>query len=196
MRRRPGDEIVLREVWRGRPWLVVPVRVVRDDADLVALYLAEGTPFHFPDGEWPGGRHPWHGRDAWKGHGVLQLHRPGSAHAVWLFWDGPERRFAGWYVNLQRPLERTRLGFDTLDHELDIWIPEGERWRWKDEELLEASVAAGRFTRDEVAAIRAEGARVAADLDAGRRWWSDGWKRWEPDPAWAVPRLPENWENA
>ena len=191
---RPGDVIVRREVWRGRPWSGWATTVVRDEPALLALYLAEGTRFAFPDGDWPGGRHPWYGRDAWSGHGVLGLHRPGDAYAVLVFWDGPERRFAGWYVNFQDPFRRTRLGVDTFDHELDIWIPDGASWRWKDEDLLEASVATGRFTAEEVAEIRAEGERVAADLDAGRRWWSDDWRTWEPDPSWPVPELPEGWE--
>lgn len=195
MRWRPGEAIVRREVWRGKPWLVSPVRVVRDDPELLGLYLAEGTPFTFPAGDWPGGRHPWHGRASWSGHGVLQLHRPGEAHAVWVFWEGSARRFAGWYVNLQEPFRRTSLGVDTFDHELDIWVPDGGSWRWKDEDLLAASVRTGRFTADEVAGIRAEGERVAAELDAGRRWWSDEWRTWEPDPAWAVPQLPEGWDD-
>jgi hypothetical protein len=98
-------------------------------------------------------------------------------------------------VNLQDPFRRTTIGIDTLDHELDIWIPDGGRWQWKDDDLLEASVGTGRFTQSEVDAIRAEGRRVAADLDAGRRWWGDEWQTWEPDPAWTVPELPPGWDS-
>ena len=57
--------------------------------------------------------HPWHGRTRWEGHGVLMLQRPGEAHAIWVFWHGPEREFTGWYVNLQEPFRRTR---DRLRH--------------------------------------------------------------------------------
>jgi hypothetical protein len=192
----PGDAVVRREVWRSRPWSAWAITVVCDEPGLLGLYLAEGTRFVFPDGDWPGGRHPWHGRGAWRGHGVLHLQRPGEAHAVVAFWNGPARSFAGWYVNFQDPSRRTAVGIDTFDHELDIWIPAGGAWRWKDRDLLHASVETGRFTRDEVAAIEAEGERVAAELDAGRRWWSDEWRAWKPDPAWPVPELPENWENA
>jgi Protein of unknown function (DUF402) len=187
---------VRREVWRGRPWAGFAMTVVRDEPDELVLYLAEGTAFAFPEGDWPGGRHPWHGRPAWVGHGVLHLHRPGDPYSIWAFWDGPDRRFAGWYVNLQAPFRRSERAIDTLDHELDIWIPEGGGRRWKDEDLLEASVATGRFTREEVAAIRADGKAVLAELDAGRRWWSDEWRTWTPDPAWTVPELPDDWETA
>jgi hypothetical protein len=58
------------------------------------------------------------GRAAWHGHGVLMQQRPDEAHAIWIFWDGPEREFRGWYVNLQEPLRRTAVGYDTQDLEL------------------------------------------------------------------------------
>jgi hypothetical protein len=182
-----GQVVLRREVLNdGRTWLQAPVVVVRDGPDLLATYLAGGTQFDFPPGPWPSadGLHPWHGRDRWQGHGVLMLQRPGEAHAVWVFWHGPAREFRGWYVNLQEPFRRTETGYDTQDLELDIWVPLAAPWEWKDEELLEQRVREGRFTAEQVEEIRAEGARVAAELDAGRRWWSDDWASWEPDPSW------------
>jgi hypothetical protein len=190
----PGDWIVRREIWRGRPWLGTLVHVVEDRPDLLVTYLPTGAPFAFPDGEWPGGRHPWHGRGGWEGHGVLMLHRPGDVHAIWLFWSEPGRTFAGWYVNLQRPFVRTAVGYDTQDLELDIWIPDGEAWQWKDRDELDTRVAEGRFTREEVAEILVEGDRIAAELDAGRRWWDERWRDFEPDPGWAAPGLPAGWD--
>lgn len=190
----PGAGVVRRETWRGRPWLGIPVIVVHDEQELLATYIAGGAPLAFPDGDWPGGSHPWRGKTAWRGHGVLMLQRPGEAHAVWVFWRGRERRFAGWYVNLQAPFRRTALGYDTLDHELDLWVEPDGSWRWKDAELLERRVADGRFTPAEADIIRTEGARVATELDAGRRWWSDDWADWEPDASWVAPSLPEGWQ--
>jgi Protein of unknown function (DUF402) len=183
----PGEAVVRQEVLNdGRVWLRFPVLVVRDDPGLLATYVPEGTPFEFPEGSWPtsNGRHPWHGRERWKGHGLLMLQRPGDAYAIWLFWHGPEREFRGWYVNLQEPFRRNAQGYDTQDLELDIWVPLGARWEWKDDELLDERVREGRFTAVQAAEIRAEGARIAADLDAGRRWWSDDWASWTPDHAW------------
>lgn len=184
-----GETILRREVLNdGRAWLEVPVCVVRDEPELLATYLPEGTAFRFPEGDWPtpNGRHPWHGRAAWRGHGVLMLQRPGEAHAIWVFWDGPERAFAGWYVNFQEPFRRTPQGFDTQDLELDIWIPAGGDWEWKDADVLEQRIGEGRYTPAQVEATWAEGHRVAAELDAGRRWWDPWWALWEPEPAWAI----------
>ena len=111
---------------------------------------------------------------------------------MWLFWRGARRSFAGWYVNIQEPFRRTAegdetQGYDTQDLELDIWIPLDRPWEWKDEELLERRVEEGRFSAEQVVEIRAEGARIAAELDAGRRWWDESWADWQPDPAWATP---------
>jgi len=192
----PGDQIVRRELCLGKPWLGQAVVVVEDSDELLALYVAEGSELAYPDGDWPGGRHPWHGKDRWRGHGVLQLQRPDEAHAVWLFWRGPQRSLAFWYVNLQAPFRRTPGGIDTMDHELDIVIEPNGRWRFKDEELLDGWIRLGRWTEAEVAAIRAEGARIAAELEAGRRWWSEGWAGWQPDPAWHGGDLPKGWEHA
>jgi hypothetical protein len=49
--------------------------------------------------------------------------------------------------------------------------------------------AAGRFTKEQVAATRAEAMRITDELDAGRRWWSDEWMAW-PGPDLADTNLP------
>ena len=184
-----------REVWRGKPWLGTIVFVVEDTPDLLVSYLPEGSPFGFPDGNWPGdGRHPWHGRGAWEGHGVLMLQRPGESHAVWHFWNEPDRRFDGWYLNLQEPFRRTAIGYDSQDHELDVWVPVDSSWSFKDADLLEERIADGRFTHEQVAEIFAEGDRIGRLLDAGERWWDESWSRWEPPANWIAPPLPEGWD--
>jgi hypothetical protein len=177
-----GDIVLRREVRNdGWVWLQVPVVVVRDDDELLATYLAAGTPFTFPPGP---EAHPWAGRGSWEGHGVLMLQRPGDAYAIWVFWFGDEREFRGWYVNLQEPFRRTAEGYDTQDLELDIWVPVDGPWEWKDDELLTQRVGEGRFTAEQAVWIRAEGARVGALLDAGGRWWNDAWASWRPDVGW------------
>jgi hypothetical protein len=174
-----GDVILRREVRNdGWAWAQMRVRVVRDEPGLLVTYLAEGTSFEFPPGPEV---HPWAGRGVWTGHGVLMLQRPEEMHAIWVFWEGPKRDFAGWYVNLQEPFRRTAEGYDTQDLELDIWIPAGGTWELKDSELLDARVQEGRFTQDQARAIRAEGDRITAALDAGRRWWDERWAEWSPD---------------
>ena len=189
MRRRRGEPIVRREVWRGQPKVAWAGIVVEDTPSLLAVYMPEGSPLAFAD-DFFGAPHPWSHRGRWEGHGVLQLQRPGEMHAVWVFWHGPEREFRGWYVNLQEPFRRTPGGFDTQDLELDIVVGLDGKWSYKDDEKLDAWIERGRWTATEVAAIRRAGASIGARLDAGHRWWDDEWAVWEPDPAWRVPSLP------
>jgi len=170
------------------------VVVVADLPDLLATYLPEGAQFAFADGH-PLGPHPWSGRPAWQGHGVLMLQRPGESYAVWHFWDGPGRDFAGWYLNLQEPFRRTTLGLDTQDLELDIWVPAEGDWLLKDDDLLDVRVGEGRFTAAEAEEIRALGNTLGEVLDANGSWWDD-WTAWEPDPSWSPGVPPTDWLGA
>ena len=191
---REGDAIVRREVWRGLPWLATTVVVISDERELLATYLPEGAPFAFA-AEHPLNPHPWEERAAWQGNGVLMLQRPGESYAVWHFWEGPERAFAGWYLNIQAPFRRTTLGFDTKDLELDIWAPVEGGWLLKDDDLLDVRVAEGQFTPAEAVEIRAIGRGIGEMLDSDNRWWDD-WTGWEPAPGWRPVSPREDWLTA
>src|SRR5262245_55993348 len=177
------------------PWMATSVIVVADEPELLATYLPEGAMFAFADGH-PLGPHPWSGRAAWQGHGVLMLQRPGESYAVWHFWGGDARAFEGWYVNIQEPFRRTAAGDDTQDLELDVWAPAEGGGSLKDDDLVDVHVASGRFTPAEAAAIREIGAGVGALIDAGAGWWDPAWSGWEPDPAWRPLAPPPGWESS
>lgn len=171
------------------------VNVVEDSPDLLATYSPSGSPFHFPAGDWPtaDGMHPWHGYGGWRGQGTLMLQRPHDCYAVWLFWDGPNREFKGWYINLESPFARTAIGFDTLDLELDIVVKPDGTWTFKDVDMLWQRHHEGRFTLPEVRRILDLGDRLGRMLDSGVRWW-DGYPiTWSPDPEWSVPEIPVGW---
>lgn len=189
----PGEQIVRREVWRGQPWLCTVVVVVEDTPEQLVAYLPEEAPFSFPPSA-DGRPHPWSGKQSWEGHGVLMLHRPGDHYAVWHFWEGPERHFAGWYLNLQEPFRRTPVGFDTMDLELDVWIPVDGPWCFKDEERLYERVRDGRFTEEQAAEIRSVGDELGTTLDRGERWWDERWAEFRPDGSWHAPSWPEGWD--
>jgi Protein of unknown function (DUF402) len=189
---RPGDVVVRREVLNdGRVWCEIAVIVVCDEPDLLATYIADGSPLRFPPGDWPTptGLHPWHGKTHWKSPGVLTLQRPGDAYGVWVLWSDAPRTFAGWYVNFQEPFRRRQDGYDTQDLELDLWLPAGGGIRLKDDDILEQRVSEGRFTPDQVVEVRAQASRVADEYEAGEHWWADEWASWEPDPRWPRPQF-------
>jgi len=175
---RPGSTVERREVLHGHTWLSTRQRVVADDGEVLALWLAEGTELHFPPH--PFGPHPWAGATHWSATSVLQLNRAGDGYGVWCFFgsNAPPH----WYINFEAPMVRGPHRIETVDHGLDIVI-NGDRWEWKDRDDVAGQVAAGRLTEAEAAEVWARADRVAADLDAGRRWW-DGWHEWRPDPTW------------
>jgi hypothetical protein len=186
-----------RPPWLLQPWAAIPVHVVDHDEDSLIAYIAPGSDLGTADGEWPtaDGRHPWHDRSEWQGHGVLMLHRRGDPYSVWHFWAGDDRDFAAWYVNLQAPYELTTLGFDTQDFELDLVVSPDGSWMLKDDELLDQRVAEGRFRADHADWIRSIGHDLTAQLDRGDMPWSQHWSTWEPPADWHSARLPDGWEH-
>ncbi len=175
--------------------MACPVIVIEDTLEVLVTYLPEGTPFKFPSSA-DGRAHPWAGKQRWKGHGVLMLQHPDDAYAVWHFWEGADRRFAGWYLNLQEPFRRTTIGYDTQDLELDLWLPLDGPWRFKDQELLDERMRDGRYTADQIVAIRRLGDELGEMLDRGERWWDERWASFVPDPSWRAPEFPPGWETA
>ncbi len=189
-----GDTALLRYVFRGRVRWAIPQAFVGEADNSVLLYCRPGTPakraaHSFFDDPVQIRRERWEYVDfAWQTHHVLWLQRLNRPHSLGLFWSG-SWDFRGWYVNLQEPVRRSRLGFDTRDQALDITVAPDGTWAWKDEDHLAFLIEHGAFTAEEAAVIRAEGERVVDEWP-----FPTGWEEWRPDPAWAVPTLPEGWD--
>lgn len=204
----PGDVIALRFLPMGKLRWAKPVRVVEDSDDVTALFLEAGTPMKVPAHPATGAtisrslsyedrfRTDWKlGDGIWRDNSVLMLSRPGAAHSFWAFWRASDWEFLAWYVNLQAPLARTSVGFDTEDHVLDVVVePDLMSWEWKDEDELADAVRLGRFTSNEAAQIRAEG-EAALNTILERQWpVNDGWADWRPPGHWTLPSLPTGWD--
>ena len=169
-------------------WLVTPVFVVEDLAEHLVSYIAPGARFRFPTGEWP--THPWSDREAWVGHGCLMVQRPGDHYAVWHFWDGPDREFVCWYLNLQTSFVRSEGGYATQDLELDVIVYPDGSYVVKDDELLEDRVAEGKYSPELVEWIRSYGAELTSRLDSDGPWWDRSWAQWTPPAERVNPELP------
>lgn len=179
---RPGRTIRRREVLHGRLWLEHPVLVVSDSHDALAVLLEPGSAFTFPPHPAP---HPWRDHASWTGTTVLQVQRPDDAYAVWKFFDS-DGLFTHWYINFEAPIvkhvDASGGGcYDTDDHGVDIVVAADGDWEWKDYDDPRLMVEEGRLTSDEADAIMRCAHGVAADLDAGRRWWCV-WDKWELSP--------------
>lgn len=193
-----GTPVMLREVRQGLTWSVKPVTVVQDTPELVAVWMAPGTHWLQPQ-RVDGGRvgvvdvlhDAWVLADAmWQGGGALILQIPAAAHALIGFRDDENQHLASWYLNMQAPLRRTALGFDTLDHILDIVVsPDRRCWTWKDEAPLAEAVGRGLVTSAAAHAIQREGERALQLLLDGQPPFALEWEAWQPDPAWGIPSL-------
>jgi hypothetical protein len=199
--RQPGQHIEVVFRLFDDPNLIMPVTVVEDSDQRILHYLATGTRFltrRMADGSplprvvTPEQYGPLETRlvaETWERSWQLIVTRPGRAHSIRLRWNSETDAFRGWYVNLQEPVERTAFGFATRDQFLDILVAPDRSWEWKDEDELAEAVNVGLFTPDDAAAIRAEGERLLADIEARRFPFDDSLLEWRPDPAWTLPVL-------
>jgi hypothetical protein len=143
---RPGQTIVLREIWRGRIWSARPVIVVQDTPELMAFFMPAA--FKYPttsEGKRVKAKNRLHSdwvlSDGQTPYYSLRLTIPGAGYSVLLFWDMPDIKHHSFYINLEEPLTRTALGFDYLDQWLDVIVkPDLSAWHWKDEGSKMASI--------------------------------------------------------
>ena len=195
----PGDAVVVRYVESWGPVSGIPVTVLEDSAERVALYLARGTEVHWPA---IGGRtirdaslderytSRWgHLPHVWSDGSLLLVFPVGRAYGLWLFFDAAGAFRGEWYVNLQAPFQRTPIGLDTRDHTLDLLLAGDRSHRWKDEHELDAAVRLGFFTAPEAAGFRAEGARVLSERPV-----PTGFESYRPPAPLPPAGLPDGWE--
>jgi hypothetical protein len=194
-----GDTVVLRGVWHQKLWWAGTAIVVKDTPELLALYWQAGnpsmvsenrtTPRDLLSGKIHLVPHKWTDTD------ILALVTPGSSHAVYVMWGTGQPKLRCWYIDLQEPLRRTKMGFDTMDHLLDIVISADQsEWHWKDEDEFGEAVAIGVYSPEEARSIRAEGERVLNLLQTRQPPFCDGWENWSPPTKWNIPTMPEGWD--
>ncbi|MPY63812.1 cytidylyl-2-hydroxypropylphosphonate hydrolase [Streptomyces spongiae] len=202
----PGSQIL----WRYREnagehfHIVRPVTVVRDDDELLAVWLAPGTECVKPvladgtsvhveplESRYTKPRSVKRGR--WFGTGVLKLSRPGEPWSVWLFWE-PGWQFKNWYVNLEEPGTRWEGGVDSQDHFLDISVYPDRSWVWHDEDEFAQAQRDGLVDAGLAERVRAAGRSAVRVIEAWGPPFSDGWQHWRPNPEWGVPSLPDDWD--
>jgi predicted RNA-binding protein associated with RNAse of E/G family len=192
----------MREILHGRIWTARPVTVVQDTPDLIALAMQPGTIYKHPRlldrDEVPPLMvdAPWRLIDVpWTGGRALYLSRPGDDYMLIVFWQEDGVTLRSWYVNLQDPLHRTRLGFDYLDQELDVIVsPDLSTVRWKDVDNFEALICKGLIRPARGRQLRA----IAEEIVRTRRdpgsLFTLGWEHWTPPPEWPLPGLPAGWD--
>ena len=196
----PGDNVVLREFWRGQVWSGRPYTVVEDAPCRLVLYMKAGTQWvrslrsdgsaiHGREFNWSLGEATWPIE-------ALRIVTPRRRHSILLLWTSGFREFLRWYVNLEEPLTRSSIGFDYLDQLLDIEIaPDLSAWNWKDADEFEEAVTGGLITPMKADLIRTEGNRVIETLDNRHPPFDEQWHSWRPDPLWDFPVLSDGWND-
>jgi len=192
----PGESAALREIWEDRIWSARPVTVVEDAEEQITLFIPAGARWMAPfrngerlkiqEAEYELVEQPYKAN-------VLSFAWPGNPAAVLLFY-GPDWSPSHWYINLEDPLRRSPVGFDTLDHKLDVIVELDGSWRWKDEDQFVEVIDRGLLDPREEGRLRAEAedaVRRIAELEPP---FDRDWFGWRPDPLWPPPTLPEGWD--
>ena len=178
---------VFRDVWFGGVWRANACAIVEETPESAVLWLPIGAAAKIPvdaaGNELRIPRSSWALADRPNRRSALAFVRPAARSSLWLFWEGEE--FLYWYVNFERDVRRTAVGFDIADEKLDLIVYPDRRIVWKDEHELEEAARLGLVDPDEV---RAEAKRVLAEPP-----WPTGWENWRPEAGWK-PKLPPGWD--
>jgi len=197
---KPGETVLLRGVWRRKLWFAIAVYIVQDTDDLIALFWHAGAHNKVPG--WRLSPQDLLAREqlklvdsTWTRTDVLMLVKPGDSHSVELMWDSKTREFLCWYVNLQKPLCRTPISFDTMDLALDVVIsPDKSKWRWKDEDEFAEMIELDLISATDGQALRTEGESVIQLAKQNQPPFCDGWENWSPPNNWLISALPTDWD--
>jgi len=205
-----GESCVLRGIVNHQVWLAESVIVVKDGPKQTVLLLMPGAECAFPEGywRWKKNRDRSNGtrwqearserlqlrKFAWQTNRVLIFLEPEKYYACFLFWDQAEDQFNSYYINFQLPYRRSHCGFDTLDLDLDIVIDPQYHWIWKDEEDYQEGIREGGILDEWVQGIERSKTEVFERINRRADPINGSWLTWRPDPGWAAPSLPENWQ--
>ena len=193
-----GENATLRGVGKKVLW-AFPTTVVQDTSELIALYMPAGvlgknvkqkpTPkeylvedkINIVDCQW-------------SRTDVLFLIVPGDSFSTYVMWDTGTKNLDCWYVNLQEPIHRTKIGFDTMDNMLDVVIsPDMSTWEWKDEDEFTEAQKVGYYSAEKAREIRAEGERAVKLITSERRSIYEKWATWQASPESSLPKLSPLW---
>jgi predicted RNA-binding protein associated with RNAse of E/G family len=201
----PGQSILVREIWQSKIWTARPTILVRDNSELIALYVPANI--HCKRRYGINGNHitvderknnTWTLQDIIQSNSYyyIRLTIPGESYSVLLFWNC-NNNLRYWYINLEdpvNPMRRTKLGFDLCDQILDIIVESNLKdWRWDDEDELQEAIEVGLISPEQAEALYVKGAEVRDLIMSGKSVFNS-WATWKPDPSWNVPVLPDNWD--
>lgn len=194
-----GENATLRGVG-SRVFWAFPTMVVKDEPDLIVLYMPAGVL----------GRNVTHKPTTkelfapteiqvvectWQRTDVLMLIVPDEAFSTYIMWETGTKNLDCWYVNLQEPIRRTSIGFDTMDNTLDVVIsPDMSAWKWKDDDEFAEAQKVGFYSSEKAREIWTAGEKAVRLITSERRSLYEEWEKWQANPKWEIPKLSPLWD--
>ena len=194
-----GQNATLRGVGVKVFW-AYPTIVVQDSSELIVLYMPAGvlgkdTPHKPTPQELLAVEEIRISDCKWNRTDVLFLIVPGEAFSTYIMWETGTKHLDCWYVNLQEPIKRTSIGFDTMDHMLDVVIsPNMSNWKWKDEDEFAEAQKVGIYSEEQARKIWKTGKEAVRLITSERRSLYENWATWHANPEWEFPILSPNWD--
>lgn len=194
-----GASTTLRGVGDKVYW-AFPTIVIQDSPELIVLYMPAGVQGKNVDHK-PATSELFSANKLnvidfqWQRTDVLMLIVPGEAFSTYIMWETGTKNLDCWYVNLQEPIRRTSIGFDTMDNMLDVVIsPDMSTWGWKDDDEFIAAQNIGFYSPEKARDIWSEGERAVQLITKERRDLYKKWEMWQANPEWELPILSPNWQ--
>lgn len=202
---KPGDIVVTRGIFKGHICHAQTVIVVKDTPEEIVLALLPGAECVDLEGYLEGkqnSKRRWDFKDKpfklekyiWHTNRLLLLIEPKKYYATIYFWQDDSNEFLCYYINFQSPFQRSHSGFDTLDLELDIIINPDYSWKIKDLDDYQKGIENGTILREWIHEIEGAKNEVIERLTTKQYPLDNSWLNWRPDPSWAAPKLPANWD--
>ena len=201
----PGDVVAWRGIRNNLVWHVQPTIVVKDSPEELVLTLLPGTEcaaeetyslgnkngkrwWDFKQNDWKLAKY------IWRTNRLLLLFEPNKYYSIILFWEHASDKFLYYYINFQVPFQRGDYSADTLDLELDLIINPDFSTEWKDKDDYQKAIDHGLISTEWMQCIQSAQPEVLDKLEARQYPFDGTWLDWTPDPNWAAPKLPKDWD--
>ena len=201
----PGDVVAWRGIRNNLVWHVQPTIVVKDSPEELVLTLLPGTEcaaeetyslgkkngkrwWDFKQNDWKLAKY------IWRTNRLLLLFEPNKCYSTILFWEHASDKFLYYYINFQVPFQRGDYSADTLDLELDLIINPDFSTEWKDKDDYQKAIDHGLISTEWMQSIQSAQPEILDKLEARQYPFDGTWLDWTPDPNWAAPKLPKDWD--
>jgi len=202
---KPGDVVVWRGIYRNQVWHAQTTIVIKDTPEEIVLTLLPGAECVAPEGYLNGkdsNKRRWNFKDKnwekqnylWRTNRLLLLIEPQKYYSTVYFWREADNEFLCYYINFQLPFQRSHCGIDTLDLDLDLIINPDFSYEWKDVHDYQKAIDHEIIFPEWIQGIEAAKQEILAKLEKRQYPYDGSWLSWMPDPNWAPPPLPENWD--